>query len=202
MQSGDTVREVYLAPGRKGSCYPVRRHGPWGVSGPWKAGQLLPSPETRSVGCIWPLEGRAAVTQSGGTVREVPLGSGRNLAAALPSRTANICCDPKVGIFHDEQSLFVRYFHRISRCTIGGCLALYMFRLSGNYLPLVYFAVISPCAPGTDGNSPRSRLRGYPQLSASHMIQPGHMTLAPVKRQWSVFSWCHSHSLVVSAMTK
>ena len=39
------------------------------------------------------------------------------------------------------------------------------------------------------------RASGYPQLSVSHMIHPGHMTLIPVKRQWPVFSRRHSHTI-------
>ena len=57
-----------------------------------------------------------------------------------------------------------------------------LYRVSGNYLSLVYLAVYH-CALTEPAEIHLDRVSGYPQLSVSHMVHLGHMTLTPVKRQ-------------------
>ena len=55
----------------------------------------------------------------------------------------------------------------------------YIYRVSGNYLFLVYMT--GHCALMEQAEFYLDRASGYPQLSVSHMTHPGHMTLTPVK---------------------
>ena len=76
-----------------------------------------------------------------------------------------------------------------------------LYRVSGNYLPIVYESSMPPCAFGTSGILPR-HASDYPQTSIGHVTHPGCLNFIVESCKRSFSGTRHSDAQVVSATAK